>query len=140
MHIRVLESGEAPEAQAVARLYASVGWSAYTRDLGTLLAGIRASRTVVTAWIEEELVGLARVVGDGHTIAYLQDVLVDPQHQRSGIATHLVQAAFELQAGVRQQVLLTDGDPAQRAFYQHLGFTEIADFEAPLACFVRFRA
>jgi GNAT superfamily N-acetyltransferase len=79
------------------------------------------------------------VVSDGATIAYLQDVLVHPDHRRTGTGRRLVVAAFEPFAHVRQKVLLTDDEPGQRAFYEALGFTEAHEHPgAPLRSFVRF--
>lgn len=94
MDLAILAPGTTPASQQVSRLYESVGWSAYTGDLESLLAGLAGSRTVVTAFHQGELVGLARIVGDGHTVAYLQDVLVSPTWQRKGLGSRLVSAAF----------------------------------------------
>ena len=66
-------------------LYDSVGWSAYTRDVGTLRRALAGSSTLVIARDGAVLIGLARVVSDGATICYLQDVLVDPSHQGHGV-------------------------------------------------------
>lgn len=129
---------EVPAAEDLRRLYDAVGWSAYTDDMDTLVAGVTGSSRVVTAWAGEELVGLARIVSDGHTIAYLQDVLVDPAHHRRGIAATLLRHAFEPYGHVRQHVLITDAEPGQRAFYEAAGFREIRDGRFPGRAFIRF--
>ena len=43
------------------------------------------------------LVGLVRVVGDGASIAYVQDLLVHPDWQRRGIGARLLRDAMEIQ-------------------------------------------
>jgi len=128
-----------PGRDDLAALYGCVGWTAYLADLDALERGVRGSLRVVTARHGSVLVGLARVVGDGATIAYLQDVLVHPEHRRVGLGRRLVGAAFAPFGRVRQHVLLTDDGADQRAFYESLGFTEIRDL-APgsLRAFVRF--
>jgi ribosomal protein S18 acetylase RimI-like enzyme len=122
------------QAELVA-LYASVGWTAYTKDAAKLEAALAGSSTVVTAREDGALVGLVRVVSDGASVCYLQDILVHPDHQRSGIGRQLVTMALEPYGHVRQKVLLTDDDAAQKAFYESLGFQQVAD---PLRAFVRF--
>lgn len=125
----------------VIELYRAVGWAAYTEDPRTLQAGLTGSSRIVVARTDGRLIGLARVISDGATIAYLQDVLVRPEHQRSGIGAALVEAALDPYKTVRQKVLLTDGDPAQRAFYEALGYCEASQSTAGmLRAFVRFDA
>ena len=85
--------------------------------------------------------GLARVISDGASVCYLQDVLVHPDEQRNGTGRQLVLAALEPYAGVRQKVLLTDDEPGQRAFYESLGYTEVHEHaDGSLRAFVRFDA
>ncbi|CEA09220.1 Acetyltransferase (GNAT) family protein [Arthrobacter saudimassiliensis] len=90
--------------------------------------------------MDGQLAGLARVVSDGHTICYLQDVLVRPQFQGRGIGRRLVERVLEPFAHVRQKVLLTDDEPGQAAFYAALGFAQVGagGGGAGLRSFVRF--
>ncbi|MCV7629277.1 GNAT family N-acetyltransferase [Micrococcus luteus] len=132
--------GQLPEAEALRALYDSVSWSAYTDDLDSLVGGLEGATALVTAWNGEELVGLARVISDGFTIAYLQDVLVHPEFQRRGIASELVERVFAPFQRVRQHVLITDAEERQRAFYESLRFREARDFpHGGLRAFVRFQ-
>ncbi|GAA1485198.1 GNAT family N-acetyltransferase [Brachybacterium fresconis] len=130
---------ELPELGEVLDLYDAVGWSAYTDDPATLERAFAGSSHVVTARRDGELLGLARVLSDGATLAYLQDVLVRPEVQQTGLGRRLVAEAFAPYGTVRQQVLLTDAEPGQWAFYEALGFTEVHDHEAGLRSFVRLR-
>jgi GNAT superfamily N-acetyltransferase len=123
----------------VVRLYEAVGWTAYTRDPEVIRAGLRGSSFVAAAFVGERLVGLTRVLSDDAMICYVQDVLVDPAAQRGGIGAALLTAVATRYGHVRQHVLLTDDEPAQRAFYESVGFTEIRDFgDGTLRAFVRF--
>ncbi|QNQ91537.1 GNAT family N-acetyltransferase [Corynebacterium poyangense] len=91
-------------------LYNSVGWGAYTSDLEALVSGVGNSRYVVTARDDNgTLLGLTRIVGDSHTIAYLQDILVRPTTQRQGIGRELMNRVFQPFIHCRQHVLITDG-------------------------------
>ncbi len=120
-------------------LYSAVGWSVYTADPATLGAAVRGSSFVVAARDSGRLVGLARVVSDDASICYLQDVLVEPGHQREGVGRRLVQAILDRYPHVRQKVLVTDDEPGQRAFYEALGYREVRDHgNGSLRAFVRF--
>lgn len=123
----------------VIELYDSVGWTAYTDHPDRLMAGIRASLRVVAARADGRLCGLARAVGDGETIVYVQDVLVSPRDRRRGIGAGLMEALSEPFGHVRQTVLLTDTDPGQKAFYESLGFAEVSAEGTNLRSFIRFR-
>ena len=121
-------------------LYRSVGWSTYASDPVALARAIDQSSYVVSARdATGQLVGLARVISDDVSVCFLQDILVRPGRQRSGIGRTLVERVLERYGHVRRKVLLTDAEPGQRAFYESLGFTEAHDFEpSPLRAFVRF--
>ncbi len=134
----VYKHAAAPTQEELVELYDSVGWSAYTCDPTLLAAAVNASLAVVTAHLDDKLIGLARLVGDGLTIVYLQDILVSPDHQRRGVGSELFQRIFAPYSNVRQKVLITDDEPAQRAFYEAMDFTEIGDLEPPGRSFVKF--
>ncbi len=138
MHLTTRPLAPDDRAQVIA-LYDAVGWGAYTADPGRLIRALAGSAVVATAWDGGELVGLARVLSDGETIAYLQDILVRPDHQRRGIGARLLQTVLEPVAQVRQTVLLTDDEPGQRAFYESMGFTEAHDHSPGMRSFVRLQ-
>lgn len=132
-------TGDIPEKDELLELYAAVGWTTYTRDPELLVAAVAGSSLVATARSGTDLLGLARVVSDGASICYLQDVLVRPELQREGVGQALVEAVLEPFAHVRQKVLLTDDEERQRLFYHRLGYREIRDWgEGRLRAFVRF--
>lgn len=138
-HEIVITADDRPTREELVGLYAAVGWTSYTVDPDTLEAAIDGSTRVVTARYDGDLLGLARVLSDGASIAYLQDVLVRPELQRDGVGRSLVQAAMEPFEHVRQKVLLTDDEPGQRRFYESLGYAEIRDHgDGGLRAFVRF--
>ena len=109
-------------SEQLERLYTDVEWYAYTQDLEVLHQAIAQSLEVISAWNGEELVGLIRIVGDGLTIIYIQDILVVNAYQNRGIATQLMQQILNKYNHVRQKVLLTEEAPAVRRFYEKNGF------------------
>ena len=104
------------------QLYTDAEWYAYTNDLELLQQAINKSLYVLTAWEDNKLVGLIRVVGDGLTIIYIQDILVLKEYQNQGIATEMLQHVLTKYDNVRQKVLLTDEAPDVRHFYEKNGF------------------
>ncbi len=60
-----------------------------------LQRAVAASRLVISAWEQDELIGLIRVVGDGETIAYIQDVLVKAAWQNKGIGKELMRRVLK---------------------------------------------
>lgn len=112
---------------ALLNLYNDAGWFVYTRNPEQLTQAIRQSLFVYTAWENEQLIGLIRVVGDGLTIIYVQDILVLKSHKRQGIGRKLMERILEEYRPVRQKVLLTDDTPETRSFYEALGFRSCDD-------------
>lgn len=104
------------------KLYNDVEWYAYTQDLEVLQQALENSLEVVSAWKDGELIGLIRVIGDGLTIIYIQDILVLNAYQNQGIATQLMQQILDKYKHVRQKVLLTEEAPDVRYFYEKNGF------------------
>ena len=132
-----LSTLESPDMAAICRLYDAVGWSVYTQDPARLEAAIVGSHRVMVAREDGQLIGLIRSISDGVTIAYVQDILVHPDHQRRGIGRAMVQAILEQYAHIRQKVLLTDDRPEQLAFYASLGFHNTRELvQTPLNAFV----
>ena len=111
----------------IKRLYTEVGWSAYTENMQTLEQGYKNSLLVLAAYENEELLGIIRVVGDGFTIVFIQDILVYPEKQRQGIGTALLKAVLAKYPDVRQIELITDNTPKTVAFYKSLGFYEFSE-------------
>ena len=111
------------EKEDLENLYSSVGWIAYTNNLDVLDKAINSSLNVITAWDNEKLVGLIRVVGDNHTIIYIQDILVNPSYQNKKIGTQLMTMTLAKYKKVRQKTLLTEDAPDVRHFYEKFGFS-----------------
>ena len=116
------------KADEILQLYAQVGWTAYTEDMPALECGYKNSLLVLAAYENGELLGIVRVVGDGTTIVFVQDILVYPARQRQGIGTALLKAVLERYKNVRQIQLVTDNTPKTVAFYKSLGFPDFAEF------------
>ena len=117
-----LKTGVIPDKEQLLSLYADVGWTAYTRYPDSLHRAVRNSYEVYTVWLEEELVGLLRLVGDGEHIAYVQDLLVKEAHQRKGLGSRLLERMEEDCFAIRQKILLTENTEKTVNFYRKNGW------------------
>lgn len=118
-----IKINEIPDIKEIETLYNDAGWTAYTKDLDVLLKAFYCSLSIITAWKDNELVGVLRAVGDGMTIVYIQDIIVKTTHQRQGIGRLLINEIMNEFKKVRQKVLLTDNQPNTLAFYESCGFS-----------------
>ena len=103
-------------------MYNDVGWSSYTKDIDSLIKSIKNSLKVISVWDKDLLVGLIRVVGDGHSIIYIQDILILQKYQNRGIGKRLIEIILDKYKNVRQKVLLTDKEEKNILFYKKLDF------------------
>ncbi|MDO5095721.1 MAG: GNAT family N-acetyltransferase [Peptostreptococcaceae bacterium] len=124
MQYGIKEYGAYDEAE-IMKLYNSVGWSNYTKNPQMLRETFAHSLKIYGAYSEEELLGIIRAVGDGHSIVFIQDILVEPSFQRRGIGKALLQKMMEEYRNVYQMHLLTDNSPKMIAFYQSVGFADV---------------
>lgn len=120
----------------IRELYEDAKWITYTKDIENLMKSIENSLIVITAWDNDKLVGLVRVVGDGISIIYIQDILVLNSYKRRGIGSKLIEEIFKEYTNIRQIVLLTDDREETRGFYESLGFKSSDKLD--LVSFVKF--
>lgn len=124
--------------EEITGLYNSVGWISYTKKPEMLKKAYENSLYVLGAYSEEKLVGIVRVVGDGHSIIYIQDIIVDPSYQRKGIGSLLLDSVLERYKEVYQKILLTEKEDKTVKFYESVGFT--ADYDYGLVAFAQFNS
>ena len=80
----------------IRQLYTEVGWTAYTENMPVLEQGYKNSLLVLAAYDNDELLGIIRVVGDGFSIIFVQDILVFPSKQRKGVGTALLKSTLSI--------------------------------------------
>lgn len=117
-------------------LYESVGWTNYTTNPNMLKEAYQHSLKIYGAYSNEQLLGLIRVVGDGFSVVFIQDLLVFPQYQRQGIGTDLLKRVFEEYREVYQLHLLTENTEKTIQFYKSLGF--VMDTEIDCRAFSKY--
>lgn len=118
---------EIPAMADLVALYSSVGWTNYTNNPTMLEEAVKASLWQLAVYDKEELVAYIRLVGDGHSVLLVQDLLVRPDHQRQGFGTKLLEEALATFPNVYQRLLVTERREKNLAFYQFLGFVELSE-------------
>lgn len=122
--------------EEILKIYESVGWINYTNNPSMLRKAYENSLTLLGAYDENELVGIIRVVGDGHSLIYIQDIIVRPDYQRHGIGSVLLQEVLSMYSHVYQKILLTMKEEKTIKFYESLGFK--ADYDLDCVAFCQF--
>lgn len=117
-----------PNREQLVNLYDDVGWTAYTNEPEVLEKAVNNCLKVWTAWDGKQLVGLARVVGDGYTIIYIQDILVLKRYQRQGIGSRFLKLILDSYPTVRQIVLLTEDTKQTVKYYEKNGLVKSTDY------------
>lgn len=129
MNIFIIKEDVRPDVDTLVALYHDAERSAYTQDPQELKKAIDHSLKVWTVWDEEELIALARVVGDGVSIVYIQDILVLKSYQAQGIGSTLLKHILEKYQSVRQIVLLTEDSEETVSFYTKNGLVKVSEYD-----------
>ena len=118
---------EIPAMTDLLALYSSVGWTNYTNNPTMLEKAVKASLWQLAVYDEKEVVAYIRLVGDGHSVLLVQDLLVRPDYQRQGIGKKLLEKALETFPHVYQRLLVTERSEKNLDFYQSLGCVELSE-------------
>lgn len=113
----------------VLHLYQAVGWTNYTHQLQMLEQALSHSLATYLARDGEKIVGLVRLVGDGFSSVFVQDLIVLPSYQRQGIGSALMKEALGDFKDAYQIQLATEQTEKTLAFYRSLGFETLSSFQ-----------
>lgn len=105
-------------------LRAAVGWK--TLDNEQAIMALKNSIYTLTATIDDKVVGMARMVGDGAVICYIQDLVVHPSYQKLGVGQalmeKLVHHADEIKLQGTELMLCLMCAKGREGFYEKYGF------------------
>lgn len=110
-------------------LYQAVGWTNYTNQPQMLEQSLAHSLAIYLARDGEEIVGLVRLVGDGFSSVFVQDLIVLPSYQRQGIGSALMKKALGEFKDAYQVQLATDESEKTLGFYRSLGFETLSTYD-----------
>lgn len=113
----------------VLHLYQAVGWTNYTNQPQMLEQSLAHSLAIYVARDGEEIVGLVRLVGDGFSSVFVQDLIVLPTYQRQGIGSDLMKEALADYKDAYQIQLATEQTEKNLGFYRSLGFETLFTYD-----------
>ena len=110
-------------AEDMLKLYRVAGWWSGEEDHGAV-ERIQAGSLILAFAVAPsgEAVGMGRVISDGASDAYIQDIVVLPEFRRRGIGQRIVAALRDhcLSMGIEWIALVAE--PGTEPFYLDLGF------------------
>ena len=113
----------------VLHLYQAVGWTNYTNQPQMLEQSLAHSLAICVARDDEEIVGLVRLVGDGFSSVFIQDLIVLPSYQRQGIGSALMKEALGDYKDAYQVQLATEQTEKNVGFYRSIGFETLSTYD-----------
>ena len=125
LDIRFSEQRDIPLEKLVA-LYEANGWSSAKKPL-LLQKALANSSTLISAWIDGELIGLGNAITDGYLVVYYPHMLVHPDYQGRGVGLDLMKRLMDKYEGFHQHMLVADGRAID--FYKKCGFVRAGKTE-----------
>lgn len=89
--IKIIE--HIPTAEEYNKVSLNVGWGVRPDEIVTL--ALQNTLISVCAYDDGELVGYGRIIGDGATFLYVQDVMVKKEYQSQKIGTGIIKKLLE---------------------------------------------
>ncbi|CTI95875.1 TPA: GNAT family N-acetyltransferase [Streptococcus pneumoniae] len=124
-----IKKQEIVKLEDVLHLYQAVGWTNYTHQPQMLEQALSHSLVIYLALDGDAVVGLIRLVGDGFSSVFVQDLIVLPSYQRQGIGSSLMKQALEDFKEAYQVQLATEQTEKNVGFYRSMGFETLSTYD-----------
>ena len=125
----IIRKQEIVKLEDVLHLYQAVGWTNYTHQPEMLEQTLSHSLAIYVALDGDAVVGLIRLVGDGFSSVFVQDLIVLPSYQRQGIGSSLMKDALEDFKEAYQVQLATEETEKNVGFYRSMGFETLSTYD-----------
>jgi len=126
MRIQIKETKDIPRDQLV-EIYTLNKWSSAQRP-ELLYSALTHSHSLISAWVNGKMVGIANAISDGYLVVYYPHMVVHPEFQGKGIGTAMLEALQKIYGGFHQQMLTADGKAIE--FYKKCGFEKAGRTES----------
>jgi ribosomal protein S18 acetylase RimI-like enzyme len=119
---------------AIVELYKAAGWWQESAEARAAIPPmIRGSLCFMVARsIEGRIVGMARVISDGYSDAYIQDVVVLPDYRGRGVGHELVRRLTQFCTARKIAWIGLVAEPGTQGLYEDLGFGPLVGYQPML--------
>jgi len=123
----VIRATRHTDREQIVRLYKAAGWWTPENDSAPEFVDHIApcSYWFVGAFSDKRMIGMGRILSDGVSDAYIQDVTVLPDYRGRGIGGRIITALVEKLRADRIEWIGLVGEPGTSDFYKQLGFNEM---------------
>ncbi|MFT5674042.1 MAG: ribosomal protein S18 acetylase RimI-like enzyme [Polaribacter sp.] len=115
--------GIIPETSEIIEVYSNSGINRPTKDNKRITKMYANSNLIITAWLNNELIGISRSITDFCYACYLSDLAVKRQYQKEGIGKRLIELT-EKEIGKETALILLSA-PIAMEYYLKIGFEKI---------------
>ena len=123
-----IKKQEIVKLEDVLHLYQAVGWTNYTNQPQMLEQALYHSLIIYLALDGDAVVGLIRLVGDGFSSVFVQDLIVLSSYQRQGIGSSLMKQALGNFKEAYQVQLATEQTEKNVGFNRSMGFEILSTY------------
>ena len=120
--------------EEIVELYKAAGWWQESPEARAVIpAMIRGSLCFMVARsISGRIIGMARVISDGHSDAYIQDVVVLNGYRGQGIGRELVRRLTQFCVDRKITWIGLVAEPGTQGLYEELGYGPLVGYQPML--------
>ena len=120
--------------EEIVELYKAAGWWQESREARAVIpAMIRGSFCFMVARsLEGRIIGMARVISDGYSDAYIQDVVVLDAHRKQGVGRELVRRLTQFCIAQKIGWIGLVAEPGTQGLYEELGYGPLVGYQPML--------
>ena len=128
------EAVNSAPVEEIVELYKSAGWWQESPEARSIIPSmIRGSYCFMVARaLDGRIIGMGRVISDGYSDAYIQDVAVLENYRRQGVGQELVRRLVQHCVARKIGWIGLVAEPGTQNLYERLGFGLLAGYQPML--------